>query len=310
MSWLAEIPYPRIDPILVDFGALKIRWYGVSYVLAFVFAYFVLRTLARRGRLPIAYDRVADVLFWGVLGVFLGGRIGYVLFYMIPFGEFAWSQVWKVHEGGMSFHGGLLGVVIAYALYARKARAPLGDLCDGLALATTPGLLTVRLANFVNAELYGTVTDVPWAMNFPAYGQHPEAWVANGRPMLDELRHPSQLYEAFGEGLLLFFVLRWLMLRKGLGGGRIAGLFLVGYGVVRFFIEYVRLPDQQLGRWLFGAFTQGQALCAGMILLGSIVLVVCARKGSRVGRYDPATGQRLDPAPPGSTPQPSAKAGA
>ncbi|MGE0191346.1 MAG: prolipoprotein diacylglyceryl transferase [Planctomycetota bacterium] len=293
MSVLAEIAYPRIDPILVELGDLKIRWYGVSYVLAFVFAYLVLRMLAKRGRLPVAVDRVADVLFWGVLGVFIGGRIGYVLFYMIPFGEFEWGKVIRVWDGGMSFHGGLLGVVLAYVLWARKARIPFGDLGDGLALATAPGLLTVRIANFINAELFGTVTDMPWGMRFPDYRQGPENWEALGKPMLPGVRHPSQLYEAFAEGLLLYLVLRWLMLRKGLGGGRIAGVFLIGYGLIRFALEFVRLPDEQLGRYVFDLLTQGQLLSSVMIVLGVVTLVVCQKRGSKPGHYDPATGERL-----------------
>ena len=292
MSILAEIAYPRIDPILLDLGKLKIRWYGVSYVLAFVLAYLVLRMLAKRGRLPVAVDRVADVLFWGVLGVFIGGRLGYVLFYMIPFGEFEWGKIIRVWDGGMSFHGGLLGVVIAYVLWARKARIPFGDLGDGLALATAPGLLCVRLANFINAELYGTVTDVAWGMRFPNYENGPEKWEALGKPMVPGVRHPSQLYEAFAEGLLLFFVLRWLMLRKGLGGGRIAGVFLIGYGLIRFALEFVRLPDKQLGRYALG-LTQGQLLSSIMIVLGLITLYVCHKRRSKPGHYDPETGKRL-----------------
>ncbi len=289
MSILAEIAYPRIDPILVEFGSLKVRWYGVSYVLAFVLAWVVLRALAARGRIPIAKDRVADFLFWGVLGVFLGGRIGYVLFYMIPGGEFAWGKIHRVWDGGMSFHGGLSGVIIAYALYVRRLRLPFRDLADGLALATTPGLFLVRFANFINAELVGTVTNVPWAMRFPDYTQGPENWERLGRPMLPDLRHPSQIYQGLGEGILLFLVLRWLMIGRGVGGGRIAGGFLVGYGIVRFALETLREPDQQLGRYAQG-LTQGQVLCAVMIALGIVVLIVCRARGTRPGRYDPATG--------------------
>ena len=295
MNLLAEIAYPRIDPVLLDLGKLKVRWYGLSYVLAFVLAYFVLRMLVKRGRWGVAAERVMDILFWGVLGVFIGGRLGYIFFYMIPFGEFSWGRVIRVWEGGMSFHGGLIGVIAAYLMWAAKHKKPLGDLFDGLSLATAPGLFVVRMANFINAELFGTVTDLPWAMRFPAYAAYPsvDAWEKAGGPYYTEARHPSQLYEAFGEGILLYVVMHWLMLRRDWGGGRIAGTFLVGYGIVRFCIEYVRLPDHQLGRYVFGLFTQGQLLCGAMIVAGIVIFVLCHIRNTRPRRYDPETGEAL-----------------
>lgn len=280
MPTLAEIVYPRIDPIVFQIGELKVRWYGISYVLSFVAAYLVLRGLSRRGRWPVPVDRIADVLFWGILGVFLGGRLGWVLFYGMHTPDWSWSKVIRVWEGGMSFHGGLLGVIVAYWVYAARMRVPRGELFDGLALATTPGLVFVRLANFVNAELYGRPWAGPWAMRFPDYEapgiRGPEHWVPGG-PMT-ELRHPSQLYEALGEGVLLFVVLRWLMLRRGVGGGRIAGLFLVLYGLARFTIEFVREPDKDLGLTFLGFLTRGQQLCLGMVVAGLIVLALCGRR--------------------------------
>jgi phosphatidylglycerol:prolipoprotein diacylglycerol transferase len=272
---LAEIPYPRIDPVVVEIGDLAVRWYGVSYVLSFVAAFFVLRALAKRGRWPVAPERVADVLFWGILGVFVGGRVGWLLFYAIPSGTFSFERVVRVWEGGMSFHGGLLGVILAYWIYSARAHAPRGDLFDGLALATTPGLLLVRLANFVNAELPGRVWDGPWAMRFPEYEKvgGPQKWEALDarlRPFTQP-RHPSQLYEALAEGLLLFLVLRWLMLGRGWRGGRVAGAMLVGYGAIRFLIEFVREPDVGLG-FVLGFLTQGQLLCLGMIAAGVVLL--------------------------------------
>jgi phosphatidylglycerol:prolipoprotein diacylglycerol transferase len=264
-NWLAAIPYPRIDPVIVRFGDVALRWYGVSYVLAFLLAFFVLRDLSRRGRWPIPADRVGDVLFWGILGVFVGGRLGYVLIYMVENKTLAsWVEVWK---GGMSFHGGLVGVVVAYWLYSVFAKIRFRDLADGLAVAAPPGIFLVRLANFVNAELWGRPWDGPWAMDFPVYDlENGGRWSGKFEGVT---RHPSQLYEALGEGLLLFFVMRWLMLKRGVGGGRVACAFLMAYGLVRFAIEFTREPDKQIGYEVFG-MTRGQELCIGMILAGIV----------------------------------------
>jgi phosphatidylglycerol:prolipoprotein diacylglycerol transferase len=271
-----------VDPVVFHIGKLAVRWYGISYVLSFLGGALILGDLAKRGRWPVAPDRVLDVLFWGILGVFLGGRIGWVLFYGMHQADWAWSKAWTVWEGGMSFHGGLLGVIVAYWIYAARTHVPRGALFDGLALATTPGLFLVRIANYVNAELYGTVWNGPWAVRFPDYYAAdvggPEHWEERGARWLPDLRHPSQLYEALVEGVLLFFLLRWLMLRLGVGGGRIAGLFLLLYGGSRFFLEYVRQPDAGLDYPFLGMFTRGQQLCLGMMVAGVVVLLVCARK--------------------------------
>jgi phosphatidylglycerol:prolipoprotein diacylglycerol transferase len=281
---LAEIPYPRISPEIVTIGPLTIRWYGVSYVIAFALAYLVLRDLARRGRWHVRVDRVADVLFWGILGVFVGGRLGWVIFYGSSMPDWEWTRFFRVWEGGMSFHGGLLGVIVAYWVYTSRTGKPRGDFFDGLTLATPLGILCVRLGNFVNGELYGRAWDGPWSMRFPRYQAFggPEGWnealgKAAPEQLWTSLRHPSQLYEAFGEGVLLFLVLRWLMLRKGVGGGRIAGLFLLGYGLVRFGIEFFREPDAELGFAFLGILTRGQQLCLGMVLAGLVVLALCRR---------------------------------
>ncbi len=296
---LAEIPYPRIDPDIVKLGPVTVRWYGVSYILAFVLAYLVLRNLARRGRWPVAPERVADVLFWGILGVFFGGRIGWVLFYGIPGGSVQtfWDAV-TVWKGGMSFHGGLIGVIVAYWIYTGVRRLPRGSFFDGLTLATPLGILCVRLANFINAELPGRPWNGPWAMRFPEYTENgfsgPEAWRAvyaqnpHDPRLFTQLVHPSQLYEALGEGVLLFFVLRWLMLRKGLGGGRVAASFLVGYGIIRFVLEFLRRPDADMGYVFLGTFTQGQVLSSVMILAGVATFVACGLKAARQRRRSAA----------------------
>lgn len=280
---LAEIPYPRIDPILLEIGSLKIRWYGLSYVMAFAAAWFVLRDLARRGRWVVTPEKVGDVLFWGILGVFLGGRLGYVFFYSIPtyvresgsLAGYDWGAIVRVWDGGMSFHGGLAGVVIAYWVWAWRTRAPRGLLFDGLTVATPLGIFLVRMANFVNAELWGRTWDGPWAMRFPDYQRFPpEVWAQapESERWLPELRHPSQLYEGFFEGIVLFFVVRWLMLRRGWSNGMVAGSFLFGYGFLRFFIEFTRQPDQGLEDLWFGTFSQGQALCVVMVLIGAFTI--------------------------------------
>lgn len=293
MSLLAEIPYPRIDPILLELGSLKVRWYGVSYIIAFVGAALILYGLAKRKRWPVEPNKVVDVLFWGILGVFIGGRLGYFFLYGLSLG-YEWSQIIEVWKGGMSFHGGLIGVIVAYAIYCRRTKTPLGEMFDGLAFALTPGLIAVRLGNFINAELWGRTWDGAWAMRFPLYtrfstdgGDGIRAWEAEAaagaspEALWGPLRHPSQLYEMFGEGIVLFFFLRWLMLRKGVGGGRIAAALLISYGAIRFAIEFFREPDPGIGIVFLNLFTRGQQLCFGMILSGLIVLWICALKARR-----------------------------
>jgi phosphatidylglycerol:prolipoprotein diacylglycerol transferase len=303
VSIFAEITYPRINPILLDLGSIKVRWYGVSYIIAFVLAGFVLYDLARRKRWPVDPAKVADVLFWGILGVFIGGRLGYVLFYGISLG-YGWGDVLRVWEGGMSFHGGLLGVIVAYWIYCKRTGVFRGDMFDGLALATAPGLFAVRMGNFINAELYGRPWDGAWAMRFPRYESFRhgklegiEAWQARydaglTENLFTELRHPSQLYEAFAEGLLLFFVLRWLMLRRGVGAGRISAAFLLLYGAMRFGIEFFREPDKGLGLVFLDQFTRGQQLCFGMIVVGLVVLALSRRPNP--GRH-PAPAEETAP---------------
>jgi phosphatidylglycerol:prolipoprotein diacylglycerol transferase len=279
VPYLCEIVYPRIDPILVQFGDVKVHWYGVSYILSFIAGGFILHALAKRGRWPVPPEKVVDVLFWGILGVFLGGRIGYIAFYGVSLG-YTFEQYFQVWKGGMSFHGGLLGVILAYSIYCRVKKVPLGEMFDGLAFGATPALFIVRMGNFVNAELYGRAWQGAWAMRFPQYDKFGDARQWEGTyaenpdtlGLFTVLRHPSQLYEAFAEGIILFLFLGWLMLRRGVGGGRIAGAFLIGYGVMRFGIEFVREPDAGIGIVFLDLFTRGQQLCVGMIIAGLIVL--------------------------------------
>jgi phosphatidylglycerol:prolipoprotein diacylglycerol transferase len=244
---------PQIDPVLFHLGPLAVRWYGLMYLLGFVAAFFIISRLAPRRQLPLDKDAVSDLLFYIVLGVILGGRFGYVLFYNIAYFLDHPLQIFAVWQGGMSFHGGLAGVVVATLLYCRRHAIAILPLADILAIAATIGLGLGRLGNFINGELWGRVTTLPWGVVFPAAGPQP--------------RHPSQLYEAMIEGPILFFLLYWLFARK-VRNGAVFFCFLIFYGVGRFIIEFFREPDQQIG-FLWGGATMGQILCLSMILLGS-----------------------------------------
>jgi phosphatidylglycerol:prolipoprotein diacylglycerol transferase len=256
------IDYPRIDPVLVSFGPLAVRWYGLAYLAGFAFAWWYGRRRARA--LPGWWhpDELGDLVFYGALGAVLGGRIGYVLFYGMGF----WAQDWlyplRIWEGGMSFHGGLLGVGAALALYARRTGRRFVQVADFATPLVPVGLGCGRLGNFVNAELPGRVTDVPWAFVFPGE--------AVGR-------HPSSLYQAFTEGVVLFLIL-WAFRGRALSPGFLTGLFLAAYGALRFVTEFFRTPDAHLGFVAFGWMTMGQILCLPMVAAG-IALLVAAHLG-------------------------------
>jgi phosphatidylglycerol:prolipoprotein diacylglycerol transferase len=247
------LPFPEIDPVIFRIGPLAIRWYGMMYLLGFVAGWFIIRRLARWRSLPLDAEGLSDLLFYGILGVILGGRLGYVLFYNPGYYLRHPLEIFAVWEGGMSFHGGLIGVVVATLIYSRRHAIAILPLADILAIAATIGLGLGRIGNFINGELWGRVTTLPWGVVFPAAGPQP--------------RHPSQLYEAMLEGPIIFFLLYWLFARK-VGNGMIFFLFLIFYGIGRFILEFFREPDQQIG-YLWGGATMGQLLCLAMILLGS-----------------------------------------
>jgi len=300
--------FPQIDPVFFSIGPLQFRWYGLMYVLAFAATYLILRSETRRKQLPLTVDDVADLVFYGAMGVVVGGRLGYILFYKLPFylahplqifavweggmsfhggflddvadlvfygamgvvvgGRLGYIlfyklpfylahplQIFAVWEGGMSFHGGFLGVIIAFVVYARRKQIPFFTLIDMAALCAPVGLGLGRIGNFINGELYGRQTDVPWGMVFPGGGPLP--------------RHPSQLYEALLEGLLLFLIVRWVSRRSSVTG--VAGwTFVAGYGLFRFIVEFFRQPDDHLGL-LVSFFSMGQLLSLPMFLLGSFM---------------------------------------
>lgn len=272
------MPYPDfISPVLVQLGPLQIRWYGLMYVFGFLFAaWFIPREAARRG-VPMDKEKTNDLIFYLVLGVLLGGRLGYVLFYNLPYYI---SKPWEliaIWHGGMSFHGGLLGVTVAIFLFVRKFKIPLLQLLDLAALAAPVGLGLGRLGNFINGELWGKPSNVPWAIIFPLDPQH----VA---------RHPSQLYEAGLEGILLFGIL-YAVSRKNPPWGSLAGLFLMGYGLARTFVEFFREPDAQMfvetgGRFL-GLLSMGQILSLPLVLAGLSLLVWSVKANRQYPRTEP-----------------------
>ncbi|MEJ2700573.1 MAG: prolipoprotein diacylglyceryl transferase, partial [Desulfuromonadales bacterium] len=230
------LTYPHIDPVIFRIGPVAVRWYGMMYLLGFLAAYFVIRYLARYRGLPLSAEGLSDLLFYCVIGVILGGRLGYTLFYNLPYYSRHPAHILAVWEGGMSFHGGLLGVIVAALVFCLRRKLPVLLTGDILVTAATIGLGLGRLGNFINGELWGRVTDVPWGMVFPGAGPLP--------------RHPSQLYEAFLEGPVLFLIL-WLLHRRKVRVGVPFFSFFLCYGIFRFSVEFFRQPDPQLGfLWL------------------------------------------------------------
>lgn len=249
------LAYPAIDPVLVEIGPFAIRWYALAYLTGLLLGWWYARTLAKASPARIPPVAVDDFLIWATLGVVLGGRLGYVLFYKPSYyfdHPFEALQLW---HGGMSFHGGLLGVVVAGITFCWLRRLPTAAFADIIFCAAPIGLGLGRLANFINAELVGRVTDVPWGMVFPGHGPEP--------------RHPSQLYQAVLEGLLLFTVMfaLWRVRAIRERPGALTGAFLIGYGVFRSIAELFREPDAFLG-FIVGGFTMGQLLSLPMVLLG------------------------------------------
>ena len=258
--------FPHIDPVFLRLGPLEFRWYGLMYILSFIAAYFLIRSGVRRKKLPLSQDDVADLLFVLALGVILGGRFGYVLFYNLGYYISQPLKIFAVWEGGMSFHGGFLGVICAAFWYSRKKKIGFLELTD-LCIITVPiGLGLGRLGNFINGELYGRVTSVPWGVIFPGGGPLP--------------RHPSQLYEAILEGPLIFAVL-WLLRRKERPTGVLFWTFIAMYGAARSFVELFREPDTQIG-YLFGMLSMGQVLSLPMLLIGIAMIGAALRKGRKV----------------------------
>ena len=258
--------HPQFDPVALHVGPIAIRWYGLMYVVGIALFVILGRMRARQNLLTGWHPRdVDDMVIYGVFGVILGGRLGYVLFYKPLYYLAHPLEIIEVWQGGMSFHGGFLGVLIALALFARGYRKRWLDVTDFVAPLIPLGLAAGRLGNFINGELWGRVTNVPWAMVFPQ---------ADALP-----RHPSQLYELALEGVLLFVVL-WIYTRRRRPRGAASGLFLIGYGTCRFVVEYAREPDSFLGFLALG-FTMGQWLSLPMVVAGIVLMVWAYRNAAK-----------------------------
>jgi phosphatidylglycerol:prolipoprotein diacylglycerol transferase len=252
------IPYPELDPIIVRIGPIQVRWYGVMYVVGFVAAYLLIPRQKRAKELGLSGVVAQDLIFYLAVGLLLGARLGYLVFYQ--YHDYAFYlkdplEIIATWHGGMSFHGGFLGATLAAWFFCWRRRLPFAAVADCIAVVGPIGLGFGRVGNFINGELWGRTTDVPWAMVFPGAGPSP--------------RHPSQLYEALLEGLVLFIVL-WLLRQRPFRDGMMVAFFTIFYGLFRFVVEFFREPDAQLG-FVMGPLTMGQLLCLGMTAAGLVL---------------------------------------
>jgi phosphatidylglycerol:prolipoprotein diacylglycerol transferase len=256
--------YPNIDPVAFHVWRISVHWYGLMYVAGFIVGWLGMRARARAGHAPIPAPRVEDLVFYIAIGVFVGGRIGYMLIYDFPRLMDDPMSLLYVWRGGMSFHGGLVGVLLALALFAKRNGQTFFAISDFIAPWVPPGLGFVRIGNFINGELWGKETspDAPWSM------------MVNG-----VARHPTQLYEAFLEGVVLFLLL-WLYSAKPRPRMAVSGMFLLLYGVFRFGVEFIRMPDAHIGYIAFGWLTLGQILTAPMIVAGAVLMILAYRRNA------------------------------
>jgi phosphatidylglycerol---prolipoprotein diacylglyceryl transferase len=255
--------HPNINPVLFSLGSLKIHWYGVMYLLAFAMAWFLGQRRAKYSSGIWTKEAVADLIFYGMVGVIVGGRLGYMIFYALPDLLADPSTVIKVWQGGMSFHGGLIGVLISMWWFARRHQKTFFEVADFTAPLVPLGIAAGRLGNFINSELYGRVTHMPWGMVFPSVDNLP--------------RHPYQLYAFLLEGIILFCIV-WLFSAKARPRMAVAALFGFSYGVFRFFLEFLRMPDAQYGYLAWGWLTMGQLLSLPLILASATFLCMAYSK--------------------------------
>ncbi|PAV06470.1 prolipoprotein diacylglyceryl transferase [Arsenophonus sp. ENCA] len=283
------IVFPDIDPVIFSIGPVALHWYGLMYLVGFVFALWLAKLRAGKANSGWTKNEVENLLYIGFLGVFIGGRLGYVLFYNLPAFLSNPLYLFKVWDGGMSFHGGLIGVICAMWWYARRTHRHFFQVADFVAPLIPFGLGMGRIGNFINGELWGRVTlDTPWAMLFPGSRAEDIQIVSQDPSLLPILeqygvlpRHPSQLYEMFFEGIFLFIILN-LFIRKPRPMGSVSGLFLIGYGAFRIFVEFFRQPDAQLG--LFGGVSMGQILSVPMIMIGILMMIWAYKKDNHFVR--------------------------
>ncbi|MBL4784025.1 MAG: prolipoprotein diacylglyceryl transferase [Cohaesibacteraceae bacterium] len=268
--YLLALPFPAINPVMIELGPIEIRWYSLAYILGLFLAIFYSKRLLVNSRLwlkpqVLTTQMLDDLLLWVAFGIIIGGRLGYVLFYDPVFYFQNPMQIPVLWSGGMSFHGGFLGAVSGIVLFARRKSLSILVLLDLAGASAAFGLFFGRLANFINGELFGRITDVPWAFVFPAGGPLP--------------RHPSQLYEAGLEGIGLFIVARIATHQSGVlkYPGAMAGIFAIWYGASRIVVEFFRMPDQQIG-YLLGPITMGMVLSLPMVIAGGVLLVSSMRQ--------------------------------
>lgn len=261
------ITYPEINPVAFSIGSWPVYWYGLMYLIGIMGGWLALAVRQHFVPRSFTQDQISDIVFYAALGVIIGGRIGYVLFYDFADMMANPMRILETWKGGMSFHGGLLGVLIAMFIYAYRVGKPLLSILDLIAPVVPIGLFAGRIGNFINGELWGRVADVPWAMIFPTGGPEP--------------RHPSQLYEAGLEGLLLFIIL-YIYAWKPRPLGAVSGFFAIGYGLFRTILEFYRVPDAQIGYLAFDWLTEGQLLSFPLILAGVGLVIYAYRKGKIV----------------------------
>ena len=260
------LSYPSINPTIVKLGPIQIRWYGVMYILGFTASYLLVKYQIRKKRLDIDNNVINDLFLYLIIGLIIGARFGYVVFYNLAFYFSHPLKLLAVWEGGMSFHGGLIGIVLFAIIFVRKRRIDFWQLADLIAVTAPIGLGLGRLGNFINAELFGRVTSLPWGMVFPAGGDLP--------------RHPSQLYEFLLEGIFLFAIL-WRIKDFQLKKGALFCVFVVLYGIFRFFVEFFREPDPQIG-FILSFLTMGQILSILMVIVG-LVLIYARTRAEKTG---------------------------